>query len=304
MNLQDELERRADLRAAPALAVGVSAAGTRTVATRGAGARFRIASLTKTVTSATVVLTMAERGIPISTPAVELLPMLASDWRADRSLTVEQLLGQVSGLREDVDAAAVAELGDGTFAVEEAARLVVRAGNARPPGGRWSYYNGNYFLAGAVLAAVTGVSYELAVLKNLLRPWELDGTGFLGFADYPRGRRPSGGLWSGVPDLLTLGERLIGDPPLLAETRRPRTAPDDPMAYGLGWALGPSGQLFVNGRLPGHRAAMLLVPDQGFVAVALAGDEYVLPGLARLLSDLQQPLTGDDLGAAIDGFAA
>ncbi|SNS60155.1 CubicO group peptidase, beta-lactamase class C family [Asanoa hainanensis] len=303
MVLQDELERRADLRDAPAVAVGISTAGTRTVASRGQ-ARFRIASLTKTVTSAAVVLALAERSIPLDTPAVTLLPGLEPDWRADRTITVAQLLGQVAGLREDVDGAAVAALGDGTFAIQEAARLVVRAGNARPPGSRWSYYNGNYFVAGALLAAVTGTAYELAVGETVLRPWGLDGTGFIPTADYPRGRRPSGGLCSGVPDLLTLGERLIGDATLLAETRRPRTEPDDPMAYGLGWALGPSGQLFLNGRLPGHRAALLLVPDQGFVAVALAADERVLPGLARLLSDLQHPLTGDDLGPAIDAFAA
>ncbi|SDZ44704.1 CubicO group peptidase, beta-lactamase class C family [Asanoa ishikariensis] len=276
---------------------------------------FRIASLTKTFTSAVLGLALIERGIALHTPAIDLLPALARDWRADRSLTVEQILGQVSGLRESVDASAVAGLGDGTFALQEAARLVVRAGSERRPGERWSYNNGNYFLAGTLLEAVTGTSYELALLMNLLRPWQLDGTGFDpssrgpvisrdGATDYPRGRRPSGGLWSRVPDLLTFGERVIGHPTLLAETRRPRTAPDDPMAYGLGWALGPSGQLFVNGRLPGYRAAMLMVPDQDFVAVVLADDERALPALARLLSDLQRPLTGDDLSAAIDGFAA
>jgi len=291
------------------------------VATRAAEADtcFRIASLTKTFTAAALGLALIERGIPLHTPAIDLLPTLARDWRADPGLTVGQILGQVSGLRESVDASSVADLGGGAFALEEAARLVVRAGNERPPGTRWSYYNGNYFLAGAILAAVTKLSYELALFKVVLDPWHIEGTGFrpprppvtgrdglteLPPIDYPRARRPSGGLWSGVPALLTFGERLVGDRTLLAETRRPRTMPDEPMAYGLGWALGPSGQLFVNGRLPGYRAAMLLVPDHDFVAVALANQQQALPALARLLSDLQHPLTGDDLTAAIDGFAA
>jgi hypothetical protein len=76
------------------------------------------------------------------------------------------------------------------------------------------------------------------------------------------------------------------------------------MPYGLGWALGPSGQMYLNGRLPGYRAAMLLLPDKDFAAVVLTNQQQALPAAARALSDLQQPLTGDDLAAAIDAFAA
>jgi CubicO group peptidase (beta-lactamase class C family) len=97
---------------------------------------YRIASLTKQFTSAATVLAMAERAIPLSTPAIELLPSLAPGWRADPSITVEQLLEQVAGLRESVDGAAVAALGGGPSAFQDAARLVVRAGNERAPGER------------------------------------------------------------------------------------------------------------------------------------------------------------------------
>ncbi|WP_433291213.1 serine hydrolase domain-containing protein [Actinoplanes sp. CA-030573] len=305
MDLQDALSRRLGPVTA---AAGISVAGSRTVA--GADGSFRIASLTKVLTSAALVLTLRDRGIPLDTPAIELLPGLADDWRADRSLTVEQLLGQVSGLRESVDAATVAALGAGDQALSEAARLVVRAGNERPPGTRWSYYNGNYFLAGAMLHP-----YEESLHNRVIRPWQLTRTGFaeppgpvagrngddaVPPIDYPRGRRPSGGLWSCVPDLLTVGERLIGD----GEFRRARTTGDDPMAYGLGWALGPAGQMFLNGRLPGYRAAMLMVPAHEYVSVVLTADENALPAAARLLSDLQLPLTGQDIAAGIDRFAA
>lgn len=323
VSLQDVLDTRADLHGVPAVVAGLSVAGTRRVATRGtvratSDSCFRIASLTKTFTSAALVLALREHGVPLSTPAVELLPHLAPDWRADASLTVEQILGQVSGLRESVDATAVAGLG-GDHAVDEAARLVVRAGNDREPGARWSYYNGNYFLAGALLAALDGARYETALKKTLLEPWNLDRTGFdapgdpitgwdgpteLPAADYPRSRRPSGGLWSCVSDLLTLGEGLLGDKALLEEVRRPRTRPDDPMTYGLGWALGPSGQMYLNGRLPGYRAAMLLVPDTDHVSVVLTNQQHALPAAAGILSELQRPLTGDDLATAIDRFAA
>ncbi|MDN3027182.1 hypothetical protein [Streptomyces sp. S.PB5] len=86
----------------------------------------------------------------------ELLPGLTPDGQADRSVTVEQILGQVSGPRETVDAATPTALGVGDGALLEAARLVVGAGNEREPGERWSYYNGNYFLAGSALADLSG----------------------------------------------------------------------------------------------------------------------------------------------------
>ncbi|GAA5189911.1 serine hydrolase domain-containing protein [Rugosimonospora acidiphila] len=324
MNLQGLLDEQASLGDGTAVVAGSSTAGVRTTAVHGpvavtADSCFRIASLTKVFTSAALVRALRDKGVPLSTPAVELLPGLTPDWRADASLTVEQVLGQVSGLRESVDAATAAALGDGDGALLEAARLVVRAGNEREPGKRWSYYNGNYFLAGSILATLSGTTYERALKANLLDHWGLVTTGFetppasvtgrngeteLPPLDYPRTRRPSGGLWSSVRELLATGERLLADRALLNETRHPRTRFDDPMAYGLGWALGPSGQMYLNGRLPGYRAALVLIPDRDYVSVALTNTDSALPGLARLLSDLQQPVTGDDIAEAVNDFAA
>jgi D-alanyl-D-alanine carboxypeptidase len=225
--LQDALDVESGLHR---VAAGTSTAGVRQLAARGVPpeSSFRVASLTKTFTSAALVLTMREQEIPLDVPAVGLLPALAPDWRADRGLTVEQILGQVSGVRFSVEGATVAPL-----TLTEAARLVVRAGNEREPGARWSYYNGNYFLAGAILAALTGTDYETALRRRLLDPWKLTRTTFAAPHEYPPARRPSGGLWSCVPDLLTFGEQLMGDRSLLGETRDPRTTPGDPMTYGL-----------------------------------------------------------------------
>ena len=312
--------------APPGLSVGTSRHGVRMFGDggdRAAGklAEYRIASLTKTFTAATVVLTLAGRGIPLATAAAELLPALTADWQADDGITVGQLLGQVSGLRQAVDsgALAAARIGDGPDAIEEAARLAVRAGNEHAPGARWAYYNGNYYVAGAILQAVTGMTYEEAVEQTVIGPWGLDRTGFATPAEavtgydgpapvpldrYPRARRPSGGLWSCPADLLAFAERLLVTPALLAETRRPQTQPGSPVTYGLGWAIGPSGQLYLNGRLPGYRAAFLLSPAHGYASVAVANQTNALPAIARVLSDLQQPLTGNDLSHQIDAFAA
>jgi CubicO group peptidase (beta-lactamase class C family) len=265
------------------------------------------------------VLTLREYGLPLSTRAIELLPELRDDWWADPSITVEQLLGQVAGLVDSVGADIVSRFEDADGVLMEAARLIVRAGSRFAPGDRWSYYNGNYFLVGAIIEAVTGRVFEDVLAETVLRPWSLHHTGFSTPADpmlgheegtvlpvsaYPRARRPSGGLWSCVADLLSFAEQLMADEQLLSETRRHQTAADDPMTCGLGWAIGNSGQMFLNGRLAGYRAAVLTIPDQRYASVALSNDSAALSTIATALSHMQESLTGDDLAAQINNFAA
>lgn len=301
--------------------VGAATGGVRRTSTVGAvepTARFRIASLTKPFTAVAAVQAADEAGVALGAAVLDVLPELAADWTADRGITIAHLLSQTSGLAPTVTAQDVADLGDDDAVLVEAARLVARAGSARPPGQAWEYYNGNYFLAGAVIAALTGGTYERAVQTLVLDPWGLATTSFSAPPDlvagwdqgqpvartaYPRGRRPSGGLCSTVPDLLTFGERLLDSPSLLGRLRTVHTPDADPVRYGLGWAIGPSGQMYLNGRLPGLRAALLLEPGTGLVGAALAAGSESLPAVARVLSDLQRSGTGDDLSRAIDTFA-
>lgn len=280
---------------------------------------FRVASLTKPVTAVATVLALARAGLALDTPAIDLLPDLRESWNADERLSVADLLSQTSGLASKIVGDDVTRLGDTDGAGAAAARLVVQAGSARPPRSSWEYYNGNYFVVGAIVESLTGMTFEEAVAELVLQPWGLSATSFdappdiargvedgvtVATTPYPRARRPSGGLCSTAGDLLTFGERLLGDSELLDQLRTVRTRPGDTMRYGLGWAIGPSGQMYLNGRLPGCRAALLLVPDHSLVGVSLAADSGALPAQAALLNNLQHHLTGDDLAGAIDSFAA
>jgi D-alanyl-D-alanine carboxypeptidase len=330
VRLQQRLDSYVAGSGTPGAVVGISTRGDREVAASGIAdlttgrpvspaTPFRIASLTKTFTAAATVLACRSSSHPLSAPIRELAPRLAEDWQSAPDLSLEQVLAQVSGLRDDVDSATMAALGEGDDALLAGARSVAAAGQAHEPGRQWSYYNGNYFLAGAVLAEITGTSYESALRRFVLEPWGLTGTGFatppdgaVGHVDgrpvegvaYPRSRRPSGGLWSTIGDLLTAGESVLGDADLLTELRRPRTPPPSSTRYGLSWALGDARQLYVNGRLTGYRAVYLIVPEHEVVVAMLANDVDALPSMAAFVSDLQLPVTGDDLAAAIDVFAA
>lgn len=296
---------------APA-AVGLSERGRREIATSGADedVRFRVASLTKPVTAVAAVRAAAAAGAPgLGVRLRELLPG-AVEWRLAPDLTLEHVLAQVALPAGTVTAADVAALGEGPDVLAQVAVAVAAAGGAPVVPARWHYENAHYFLAGAAIEALTGLAFEDAVRTLVLEPAAMASSGFL--ADdatvptlaYPRGRRPSGGLCSTVPDLLAFAEWLLGQPELLALVATDRTRHDDPARYGLGWALGPSGQLYLNGRLPGLRGAMVLVPDAGLAAVGLCAHDESLPQLAAVLDELQRPVTGDVLAPLIDAFAA
>jgi len=158
------------------------------------------------------VLAFRSAGLQLSVPIRELVPQLAKGWRAAPELTLDEVLAQVSGLRDGVDSTMMARLGDGDGALLAGAHLVVAAGQQHEPGRQWSYYNGNYFLAGAALAEMAGTSYETALSRFALDPWALTATGFarpargaVGHADgrpvvgvtYPRRGDPAAG--SGRP---------------------------------------------------------------------------------------------------------
>ena len=306
---------------APGAVVGVSHHRRREVAVTGVadlstgvaltvGTPFRIASLSKTLTAAATVRALQAKGFALDTPVAEILPEL------ETQLTVEHVLAQSSGLKQAVDAETAAALGEGDEVSLAAAKLVVQGGQEYPPGERWAYYNGNYFLAGALLARLTEGTFEDGI-GDLISTAGLTATGFstpdshaaahehgqsLPSAPYPRARRPSGGLWSTAPDLLTFCEFLLEDKGLLAEIATPRVSM--PLAYGLGWAVGPAGMLYLNGRLPGYRAAILLSPHDEWAAAMLANDSDALPAVSAYLDALQHPLTGVPMARLIDDFAA
>ncbi len=278
----------------------------------------RIASVTKPVTAAAAVLASRAPmtgGGPrdaLERPVLDLLPQLPPDWRASPRLLLRQVLGQVSGLRAGLDGQALASLGDGDTALIEACRLVARRGQAGPPGQHWAYYNGNYYLAGAALAALRGTTFETALGEQVLRPAGMGNTSFqppgdhaLGHhqgrvvdADYPRARRPSGGLWSTAADLLSFAEFVLADAQLLAAMRAPSTGTAAPVQYGLGWALAP-GLMFHNGRLDGFRSILLVAPEHQYCAVMVANSTDALPAIAGFLDGQQARLTGRPASARL-----
>jgi CubicO group peptidase (beta-lactamase class C family) len=177
-----------------------------------------------------------------------------------------------------------------------------------PCRGLWSYSNAGFVLAGEACAAAAGVSFSDAVQARLLDPLGLEHTGFdeptsaapghvqegatghrpAPAVVYAERRRPAGGLWSTVGDLLRFAAHHLGGPGPLSDAQR--NAVQTPRADALGgrYCLGCWSRQLAGGRLAfdhegsvgGYQSLLLLVPEEE-TALAVLTNSWRGSGLIR-----------------------
>jgi CubicO group peptidase (beta-lactamase class C family) len=166
--------------------------------------------------------------------------------------------------------------------------------------GLWSYSNAGFCAAGGEVAAAAGVSFSDAMRERILEPLELSGTSFeepagaaeghvqegetghrrAGSPAYPVPRRPAGGLWSTVGDLLRFAEHQLGDPYGVQEPQAP--------ALGAEYCLGCWRRELAGGRIAfdhegsvgGFQSLLLVVPEER-IALAVLTNSWRGSGLIR-----------------------
>ena len=159
--------------------------------------------------------------------------------------------------------------------------------------GLWSYSNAGYWEA----AAGFGGDYSDAVRELVLEPLGLRQTGFetpqdavLGtlpgdaVADpsYPVERRPSGGLWSTVGDLVEYGlAHCRGWPELHQPAGEALGA-----RYALGWWV-RDGMLDHEGSVGGFQSLLLLVPERSLVLAVLTNSWRGSALIRHVVEDLE-----------------
>jgi CubicO group peptidase (beta-lactamase class C family) len=240
---------------------------------------FRIASITKPFV-ATLVVSLVEQG---------LLDLDAPPEGTDA--TIRQLLSHQGGLASE--------------------RAEPIEGVA--PGELFSYSNAGFWLVGGAIERVTGLTFEEAMQRHVLAPFGLEHTGFevedgvpghhqvapggdehrRAEDEYPRERRPSGGLWSTVEDLLRFARRHLDETGPLAELRRP-AAVGPGFRHGLGWFLRERRGLATvehEGSVAGYQSLLLLVPEDRLALAALTNSGRGSAAIHDLLDSLGLALT-------------
>ncbi len=273
---------------------------------------FRIASVTKMFTAATVLNLAAAGKLSLDDKLATYVPDIA---HGDQ-ITLRQLLNHTAGVsdivhtitpgfsRRDVDTA--------TLITEIRQRPAAFA-----PGTQWSYSNAGFILLGAVIEKVTGKAWYDAEQEAVIAPLGLKHTAYgasgpiipgraAGYtsdnptrtvrnASYISASIPAaaGGLLSTADDLKTwmralVTGRLLGKAGFAAMTTPGDVAPSGPHRYGLGlylWQVRGASMIGHTGQIDGFASMVAYLPDQDVTIVVLANDdEFDAQTLGRRLA--------------------
>lgn len=122
----------------------------------------QVASITKTFTAAAVMILVQEGRLRLDDPVAAHLPKLGPDTGLDfDAITVEMVISHQSGF--DGDHLFVERITDDLSRLADARRLF-------RPGEDYSYNNAGFSVAGAVIEAVAGQSFDSFVRERLLIP--------------------------------------------------------------------------------------------------------------------------------------
>lgn len=304
---EDRVQAYGDAFATPGVAAAVLADGAlETVVSGhdGTGApitpstRFRIASMSKSMTAAAIMLLVKDGEVGLDDRVVDFLPEFTMADARYEDITLRQLLSHTSGLSLQTNdefalpaprttSAVVAELTD---------RRLVAA-----PGSRFEYHNTNYSLAARVIEVVSGRSLDDFLRIRLFEPLGMhdsmsldacdqtvDGLApgysvVLGFSyvmpEMPGRCGGNGGVISTLADMVRwlrfnqgeIGSELLGRT-LLDELH---VAQPNTPSYALGWERGApgdgEGREYVShgGTLATFTGSMAFVPATGTAAVVL-----------------------------------
>src|SRR5438128_118226 len=132
---------------------------------------FDLASLTKSVATATSVMMLVEQGrLRLTDRVATYIPEFGRYGKQD--ITIRQLLTHVAGLRPDVDLTLEWQ------GYDRAIELAVEEVPTAPPGERFIYSDIGFFLLGDIVRRVSGTPLDVFVRQHLFEPLGMKDTMF------------------------------------------------------------------------------------------------------------------------------
>lgn len=139
--------------------------------------KFRIGSITKQFTSM-LIMQLVEKGkIKLDGKITDYLPYYRKD--TGERVTIELLLTHSSGIpsytsREDFGEKVSRKF----YKPDDFVKEFCSGDLEFEPGSQFLYNNSGYFILGAIIEKVTGMTYEVALKKNILEPLGMKDTGY------------------------------------------------------------------------------------------------------------------------------
>ena len=288
--------------------------------------KFRLGSITKQFTAASILL-LEERGkLSISDPVKKYLSDAPAAWD---KITIFHLLTHTSGIPSFTGFPDYPKLEP--FATTTA-ELVARFRD-KPlefePGAKWNYSNSGYLLLTHLLEKISGEAYEKFVQENIFNPLGMKDTGYdsnsavilhraSGYVhindrfenasfihmSVPRG---AGGLYSTTEDLLKWEQGLFGGKLLKAASLEEMITPfKDDYAFGLGVRMVGGHKLIDHGGgIEGFNTLLAYYPEDKLTLVVLANvngraPEEIATKLAAVCHGETVTLTSERKQIAVD----
>ncbi|HEY6642414.1 serine hydrolase domain-containing protein [Povalibacter sp.] len=266
---------------------------------------YRLASVTKQFTAASILLLMQDGQLQLDDPISRWFPDLPS---ATKAITVRHLLSHLSGLidYEEVIPA------DMTQQLHDADILKILEGQDRTyfaPGTSYRYSNGGYALLALIVERASGKSFAAFLRARIFQPLRMSNTvahqegvsavphrayGYT-FENGRWGRTDQsqtsavlgdGGIYSSIDDLARWDAALYDERLLSDESRElaftPVTRTEDPrIEYGMGWRITPEEvggtTLWHSGETRGFRNVIVRYPQQRLTVIVLTNREEPEP---------------------------
>ncbi|WP_407542600.1 serine hydrolase domain-containing protein (plasmid) [Deinococcus radiomollis] len=132
---------------------------------------FQIGSTTKTITSLTCSVLVAQGKLDLDVPVRTYLPdFKLMDESVAAALTVRDVLTHQGGFQGDL----FEETGDGDDALAKVLDILAVSPQVVPLRGHWSYNNAGFYVAGRVIEVLTGKPYETVITELIFEPLGMD----------------------------------------------------------------------------------------------------------------------------------
>ncbi|MGE4619229.1 MAG: serine hydrolase domain-containing protein [Planctomycetota bacterium] len=288
----------------------------------GADTVFRIASVSKHITAACMLLLQDEGHITLDSDIRQWLPEIPE---YQKQITIRHLLHHTSGLRDYTSMMPLMEIGEeDLFTPEQTIALIARQKNLNfTPGEKSSYCNSGYFLLSVICKRASGKTLRQFADEKIFSPLEMTSSHYhdnhlevtpkraTGYAPTGNGKYRinetvldhvgDGGVYTTVKDLAiwvnALAERRLGANLLERLQQRFTLNDGEIIDYCLGvvdshWR----GQRVLEhgGAWVGYRSKIVAFPDQGVVIICLANCSRFNPSrvcsqIAELVVDGIEP---------------
>ena len=278
---------------------------------------FQIQSITKTFTSAAILLLAEEGKLSLDDPVAKYLEDTPASWT---NITIRHLLTHTSGIKDFINSPTRSlrlEVSEGDVLEATAPRSLIFQ-----PGERYTYSNTNYHLLAMIIRKLTGKWYGDFLRERIFVPLGMTNTRPVSLSalvtnrasgyvwtgkEYRKGTfiaesvlsYGGGGILSTAPDMALWAEALMAGkilkPESLAQAWTPaRLNNGTNSSYGLGWGIGRveghREMQHSGGHATGFTSFLAIYPDDRLAVVVLLNRNGADPGrIARRVAGIYIP---------------